>query len=219
MVGSVDRANSGCLGVAFIRRPDSGCRARSSPETRSDDLSKRSLDGGAPVDSWSAASPLLREEDCSWGCDDDWCRAAGGPEAAGPGVVASRRNQDGGNVLELRKIKLQWNLAASTNKHKGAAWQEHSRPRVGFGLYELEFAGSTTVAVRLSHRHGTLVWFLAGLGNEVISGNRARRAVGGLSGVLAVFRLVRYISRCGRHRRRVGVASHRFRPQTSGHVS
>ena len=61
------------------------------------------------------------------------------------------------------------------NDQNGAAWQEHSRHRIGFGFYELKFAGSTTFAVRLSHRHGAMVRFVVRLIGEAISGNRARR--------------------------------------------
>ena len=66
--------------------------------------------------------------------------------ASGPGVVASRRNQDVGKVLELRKIKLQWSRAASANDQAHAALL-HSRHRFGSGfsiVLSVHFAASST---------------------------------------------------------------------------
>jgi hypothetical protein len=82
------------------------------------------------------------------------------------GFAAARRNQDGGKVLELRKIKLQWSDETHVNDHRLSLSQQYSHHRIGFGFYELASAGSTTVAVRLSHRRGVLLWFTAGLTDE-----------------------------------------------------
>ncbi len=85
---------------------------------------------GAKGDTYFRPAP---EEDGSRGCNNDWCRAVGASGPSGPGVVASRRNQDLGKVLELRKIKLQWSRAASVNDQAHAALL-HSRHRFGSGF-------------------------------------------------------------------------------------
>jgi len=151
MVGSANRANSGCLGITFIPRAGSGIGARSSPKTRRDGLSQPGVDSAALV---------ARKEDGRGGCNDDWCRVAGAPEPCGRGVVASRRNQDRGKVLELRKIKLQWSGAASVHDHAGAAGRKHSRHRIGLGFYGLDLVLSGT--------------FRGAFGTEVVSASSHR---------------------------------------------
>ncbi len=141
---SFSRANSDCPGITCDRRAGSGFGARSSPATCRDEIPRPGAEGAPPLRPQRRhpsladarrrlAGHLFRKEDGSRGCNNDWCSAVGPSGPSGPGVVASRRNQDVGKVLELRKIKLQWSRAASVNDQAHAALL-HSRHRFGSGF-------------------------------------------------------------------------------------